>query len=213
MTLNELIRLLRESTSPEEVDAHREEIAVLIPKTAVMFGYDQKTEKQNHDLWMHSVHTALNLPKDIEDDMVYLAALLTDIGKPDTQTPEKHGKEGEMYYPGHEEKSEEITAREILPALEAGGEAPDKESEERLLYYIRYHNDLPGLMKKYIRKHLKLGTFQQFLNLMNLQIADAHAQMYYTASKERAALCEMILKKAETDDDLVSLITPFKWIV
>ena len=212
MTLKELIQLLRESTEAEEVDARREEIAALIPKTSVMFGFDQKTEKQNHDLWMHSVHTALNLPKDTEDDMLFLAALLSDIGKPDTMEPVKNGKEGEMYWPGHELRSREIVKEEILPDLQAKGEAPDPEEQKRLLYYIEYHNDLPGRMKKYVRKHMKLGTFQQFLNLLNFQIADAHAQMAYNASRERAAICENILKRAE-NDDIVTLFTPAKWMI
>ena len=212
MTLNELTKLLRESATPEDVDARREEIAGLIPKVSVMFGFDQKTVKQNHDLWMHSVHTALNLPKDLDDDMIYLAALLSDIGKPDTQTPYKNAKEGEMYYPGHEERGVGILAGDILPFLEAKGELPGIEDAKRLMYYVRYHNDLPARLRKFVVKHMKMGTFQQFVNLMHLEIADAHAQMSYNASRERVALCENILKKAETDD-LVTLFTPVKWFI
>ena len=212
MTLKELIQLLRESTEAEEVDARRDEIAALIPKAAVMFDYDQKTERQNYDLWMHSIHTALNLPKDTKDDMLFLAALLSDIGKPDTQAPDLKRKEGEMYYPDHEARSRDIVRDEILPDLEAKGEAPDADARKALLYYIEYHNDLPGRVRKFVKKHMKLATFQEFLNLMEFEIADAHAQMSYNASRERVELCQHILKKAESDD-IVSLFTPAKWMI
>ena len=48
----------------------------------------------NIDLWMHSLHTVIGLPKETDDDMLFLATLIHDIGKPDCHTEgEKDGKD------------------------------------------------------------------------------------------------------------------------
>ncbi len=109
MTFKELILLLRNSTFVEEIDQHRDEILKLIPKVGIMVGFDQQNYAHQYELWEHCLWTVIGLPKDIDDDMVYLAALIHDIGKPDCQTPgEKAGKISMPYY-GHPAKSMEIT--------------------------------------------------------------------------------------------------------
>ena len=80
MSLKELIELLKTAKTAEEIDKRREEIAGLIPQAAAMFDFDQNNHYHQYDLWKHCIHTVLYLPKDIDDDMLYLAALLHDIG-------------------------------------------------------------------------------------------------------------------------------------
>ena len=81
MKLSELLNLLKTAEIAEEMDVRREEIAALIPAVRTMFGYDQKNSAHQYDLWMHSLHVVCNLPRRMENDMVYLAALLHDIGR------------------------------------------------------------------------------------------------------------------------------------
>ena len=85
MKLSELLNVLKTAETAEEMDVRREEIAALIPAVRTMFGYDQKNSAHQYDLWMHSLHVVCNLPRRMENDMVYLAALLHDIGKPEAQ--------------------------------------------------------------------------------------------------------------------------------
>ena len=85
MKLSELLNVLKTAETAEEMDMRREEIAALIPAVRTMFGYDQKNSAHQYDLWMHSLHVVCNLPQRMENDMVYLAALLHDIGKPEAQ--------------------------------------------------------------------------------------------------------------------------------
>ena len=76
MKLSELLNVLKTAETAEEMDVRREEIAALIPAVRTMFGYDQKNSAHQYDLWMHSLHVVCNLPRRMENDMVYLAALL-----------------------------------------------------------------------------------------------------------------------------------------
>ena len=110
MKLSELLNVLKTAETAEEMDMRREEIAALIPAVRTMFGYDQKNSAHQYDLWMHSLHVVCNLPQRMENDMVYLAALLHDIGKPEAQCRGKREGDPDMHYYGHPEKSMESCA-------------------------------------------------------------------------------------------------------
>ena len=75
MTTKSLIMLLRTAACFEEINNRREEIAVLLPEVAMMFEYDQNNSYHPYDLWEHCVRTALEIPKEHPDDMLFLAAL------------------------------------------------------------------------------------------------------------------------------------------
>ena len=53
MNLQELIHLLKTSQDVKQIDDRKEEIADLIPKVRIMFGYDQENSAHQYDLWMH----------------------------------------------------------------------------------------------------------------------------------------------------------------
>lgn len=69
-----------------------------------MFGYDQKNSAHQYDLWMHSLHVVCNLPRRMENDMVYLAALLPDIGSQKRSAGENARVIRTCHYYGHPEK-------------------------------------------------------------------------------------------------------------
>ena len=85
MDLSELVSMLKNAECEKDIDRKREEIGELVPAVKVMFDYDQQNYMHRFDLWMHSLHTAVNLPRNLEDDMLYLAALFHDIGKPESR--------------------------------------------------------------------------------------------------------------------------------
>lgn len=123
MKLSELLNLLKTAETVEEMDMRREEIAALIPAVRTMFGYDQKNSAHQYDLWMHSLHVVCNLPRRMENDMVYLAALLHDIGKPEAQCRGKREGDQDMHYYGHPEKSMEIVRDIVILELDRQGYA------------------------------------------------------------------------------------------
>ncbi len=215
MQLKELIDLLRSSKTIEEIDAKKTEIAELIPQVSRMFDYDQKNPKQPYDLWTHSLKTVVILPRDLEDrvpdNMLVLAALLHDIGKPDCQSVKKIREREEVVYEGHVERSLAILEQEIFPELEKRGDTLSDEEKRYLKYYIEYHHDMPGRMKRYVRRHMQMVPCDVFCNLMKLGIADCKAQAMYTESKERVRIHEYILRKSE--DGFITIFSPAKWMI
>ena len=141
MKLSELLNLLKTAEIAEEMDVRREEIAALIPAVRTMFGYDQKNSAHQYDLWMHSLHVVCNLPRRMENDMVYLAALLHDIGKPEAQCRGKREGDPDMHYYGHPEKSMEIVRDIVIPELDRQGYVISCFDVQELLYYVKYHDD------------------------------------------------------------------------
>ena len=193
MDLQRLFEILRNASDLNEIDKFRDEIFELFPETKIMFHFDQQNYAHQYDLWEHSLQTVVSLPKDIEDDMVYLAALLHDIGKPDCQSYDTRDGKVNMHYYGHPKRSMEITRDEIIPGLIAKGEKLTEDEQRRLLYYVEYHDDRVSLRMKHLRRHLNLGaSVAEFQNLMKLQIADAKAHIQIPIVKQRIEICEKL---------------------
>ena len=192
MTYEELIRMLKEEQDPEVVNARREEIAEILPTLRIMFDFDQKNHAHQYDLWMHCVHTALGLPRGLEDDMLYLAALIHDIGKPESQVKGKREDDPNMHYYGHPAVSERIVKEKILPELERTVSLTE-DDKRRLLYYVAYHDDRVSLRIRHLRRHLKIpAAFEEFQNLMLLETADAKAHVQIPLVEQRAEICGML---------------------
>ncbi len=193
MNLRDLIRLLKSAENAEEIDKYRDRITELIPKTEIMLDYDQQNYAHQYDLWWHSLHTVAELSGNIDDDMVYLAALLHDIGKPYCRTEDVKDEKPNMHYYGHPEKGMQIVRDEVIPDLAEKRQDLSDNEKRRLLYYIEYHDDRVSLRMKHLRRHLKMGaSLQEFQNLMKLQIADAKAHVLIPIVQQRMEICEKL---------------------
>ncbi len=198
MNLRELIQLLRRATDISEIDKYRNEIVALITETKIMLNFNQQNYAHQYDLWEHSLQTVVGLPKDIEDDMVYLAALVHDIGKPDCQIYDERDGKVNMHYYGHPVRSMEIARDKIIPGLIAKGETLTGDEQRRLLYYVEYHDDRVSLRMKHLRRHLKLGaSVSEFQTLMRLQVADAKAHVIIPIVQQRIEICEKLVKSKQ----------------
>lgn len=193
MDLRELIGLLRHASEVKEIDKYRAEITELIPETRRMVDFNQQNYAHQYDLWEHSLQTVVGLSKDVEDDMVYLAALIHDIGKPDCQSYDERDGKVNMHYYGHPKRSMEITRDGIIPGIIARGEKLTEDEQRRLLYYVEYHDDRVSLRMKHLRRHLNLGaSVAEFQNLMKLQVADAKAHVMIPIVQQRIEICEKL---------------------
>ena len=192
MDIRELCCLLKYAETTEEIDGKREGILGLLPAAEIMIDYDQQTWTHQYDLWQHSLHTVLGVPRGIDDDMLYLAALLHDAGKPQCQTQGERDGKPNMHYYGHPEKSLQLVKREIVPTLEWNGEFLSETEKKRLFYYVAFHDDHVSFRKKHLRRHLKIASFEEFQKLMLLQTADAKAHIQVPVIEERVQICEAL---------------------
>ena len=192
MKYEEMVYLLKTAKTAEEIDRFREEIAALIPQVRVMFDYDQKNHAHPYDLWMHCLHTVVNLDRNMDDDMLYLAAMLHDIGKTKCQVAGTKPGDTNMHYYGHPEKSAEIVQDEILNELYQHDANLFFEDQKRLVYYVRYHDEHVSLRMEYLRPHLNMVSLDVFKKLMLLQVADAKAHILIPIIEERIEKCEKL---------------------
>ena len=189
MTWKEVIQLLKESKTAEDIHARRYEIAEWIPEIRNMFDFDQRNNYHQYDLWMHCVHTVIGIDKSIDDDMLYLAALLHDIGKLYTQCSSKRPGDIYAHYYGHPEKSTEIVKAIVFTLSCYKGVHFNWQDRERLLYYVKYHDDHVSLREKHLKRHLKMVDVETFKKLMELQVADAKAHVIFPLIQQRIDIC------------------------
>lgn len=192
MKYTDLVKLLKTATTAEEIDLHRNEIAELIPQVQIMFGYDQKNHAHQYDLWMHCLHTVIGLDRGMEDDMLYLAAMLHDIGKPDCQVAGTREDDENMHYYGHPEHSAKIVQDKIISTLYEHGANLSFEDQMRLIYYVKYHDEHVSLRMKHLRRHLQKVSLDDFKKLMLLQVADAKAHVMLPFIEKRIEICEKL---------------------
>lgn len=190
MDFSDILLQLKTASRIEKISGLTAQIVDLIPQAAMMVGYDQNNRAHQYDLWQHCLHTVLNLPRNLDDDMLYLAALLHDIGKPDCRCSSNREGDTNAHYYGHPLRSMEIVRDEIIPTLRSKGIELSGDEQRRLLYYVEYHDDRVSLRQKHLRRHLSMASLAEFQNLMLLQVADAKAHIMLPIIEERIRICQ-----------------------
>ena len=190
MHFRDILLQLKTASHIKALSNLTEQIVDLIPQTMSMIGYDQGNHAHQYDLWSHCLHTVLNLPREVDDDMLYLAALLHDIGKPDCRCYSKREGDTNAHYYGHPLRSMEIVRAEVIPTLLEKGMPLTPDEQRRLLYYVEYHDDRVSLRPKHLRRHLDIVNLTEFQNLMLLQVADAKAHVLLPVIEERIRICQ-----------------------
>ena len=139
-------------------------IGVVIPEILAMKGFDQKNPHHIYDVLEHSAAAIDNIR---QEPHLRWAALLHDIGKPQTFTTDDGGT-GHFY--GHAARSEEL-AREVMHRLRF-----DNETLRRVTDLVKYHDLQIELTTKSVKRALnKLGE-ETFRDLILLKRADNLAQ-------------------------------------
>lgn len=189
MTYDELIFMLRNAENAYDVCKYYKQLAEIMPSISKMFLFDQRSKYHGYDLFMHCCATVAGLPADLEDDMVYLAALLHDIGKVAAQVLLESGVAA---YKGHSEHSYLETNSYVIPELQSSGIILDDAQIERLLFYIRHHDDDFKSMNYCLKPYRKLPKWQ-LAAWCQLEISDASAHTLYPKTKERIRCCNVML--------------------
>ncbi len=136
-------------------------LQVIVPEIIPAIGFDQRNPHHDLTVFEHTLEVLDNTPKVLE---VRLAALFHDIGKPYTFKLDENGI-GHFY--GHEKISTEI-AKEVLTRLNFSNEL----IKNTLVLISGHMNYAKELNKKYVKKQLQKIGYENFNNLIELQIAD-----------------------------------------
>ena len=154
-----------------------------------MFDFNQENDAHQYDLWYHSLHTVLGIPRGMDDDMLYLAALLHDIGKPSVKIT---GSDGDSHYKGHQKVSRDIVLKMDLDIALA--------ERYRLLYYVRHNDDYMSLDRHFIASILDEISVTEFKHLLLLEISDAKAHILTPLVEERIKICSKLYEKLENNE-------------
>ncbi|MBR6529091.1 MAG: HD domain-containing protein [Firmicutes bacterium] len=160
----ELVKLLLGKDVRRVLLEYWDVLAVIIPELAPMKDLDQKTHWHIYPVHEHTAVAVENAPN---EDILRVAALLHDVGKPKCFFIDEKGV-GHSY--GHAQVGVDLS-REILTRLKF-----DNESKMRILNLIKYHDaqlqPVPKNVKRALGKHGEVG----FFDLLKLKRADNLAQ-------------------------------------
>lgn len=140
-------------------------IATIIPELRPCIGFEQNNRYHQYTVYNHIAHAVENYKGN--DDVVNVALLLHDIGKPLCYTEDERGG----HFHGHGVVSHDI-AEVVLDRLRF-----DNKSKADILELVLYHDSVIEPAPRGVKRWLnKIGEVQ-FLRLMDIRIADilAHA--------------------------------------
>lgn len=179
----ELVKLLCGSGAADILRQYPDILTTLLPQLAPMIGFEQHNPHHIWDVWEHTLHA---LPHAPATEILRLAVLLHDCGKPDCFSLDENGV-GHMY--GHAKRSAEI-ADAVLTALRT-----DKATQERVTLLIRHHDIPLSPDPKTLRRRLNLLGEEGLRQLIALSRADQLGQgtrEAATIEAEHAALTQAL---------------------
>lgn len=174
---SELVKMLRGQGVLQILTDYSDVIATIIPEMKSCIGFDQNNKYHQYTIYEHIAHAVENYIDynnsrinefNTYDDVVAVALLLHDIGKPECYSEDENG--GHFY--GHSELSAKI-AVEVVKRLKF-----DNQSQHDIVELVQYHDVVieptPRTVKRWMNK---IGPVQ-FMRLMDIRLADilAHSE-------------------------------------
>ena len=143
-------------------------IGVFIPELLPMKGFEQHNPYHKYDVLEHCIRAmeAVEGAGYVEDHQIKLAALLHDVGKPQTFFTDEDGI-GHMY--GHPAVGEKM-ARDILNRLKS-----DRETRDRVCMLIKHHDLVFQNDKKLLKKWMNRYTPEMLIEILHIKRADNFA--------------------------------------
>ncbi len=166
--------------------------AQILPEIQPMIGFDQHNAYHKYTVWEHSVRTVEGIRP---DPLLRLAALLHDVGKPDTFSMDDRGV-GHFY--GHPVRSRELTEQLVqrlrLPV----------QMERQLVYLVRHHDTPLGSNTRHVRRKLAVHGEEMFRALLAIKKADGIGQG--TTPKNLTELLELerLLQQVLIEDNCLT---------
>ena len=155
----ELCKLLPSMTE-EDLLRFAPILGEIIPELKPAFRYDQRNPHHTHDLYTHIAHVTAAVPPELP---LRWAALLHDIGKPDSCSVDDQGI---AHYHGHAQISAQM-ADQVLRRLKA-----PTALREQVVALIDQHMTYPIPDQKWLRRRLSRLGEELLMQLLALQQAD-----------------------------------------
>lgn len=162
---DELLRLLCGAHAGAVLLAFSDIVAEVIPEVRPMIGFDQRNAYHKYTVWEHSVRAMEGIRP---DPLLRLAALLHDVGKPDTFSLDARGV-GHFY--GHPVRSRELAEQIVNLRLRLPAQL-----ERDLLYLVRHHDTPLGDNARHVRRKLAVHGEARFRALLAIKKADGIGQ-------------------------------------
>ena len=140
-------------------------ICEALPELRPTVGFDQHSPHHVYDVYTHSVKAVTYSPKDA---VVRIAALLHDVGKPETFSI---GKDGAGHFYGHSEESVRLAEQALLRLK------TDSNTLNIVRTLIKYHDPVIPTEEKSVKRWLNKLTPNVLLQLLELKKADNMAQV------------------------------------
>ena len=156
---SELCQLLLHAET-EDLLHYQPVITQVIPQLSSAVGFDQHSPYHQYDLYTHIAHVTAAVPSELP---LRWAALLHDVGKPETFSRDEAGR-GHFY--GHAQVGSQM-ADKILRQLKAPNAL-----REQVVLLVDQHMTLVEPHRKPIRRRLSRLGMECFFQLLSLQEAD-----------------------------------------
>jgi tRNA nucleotidyltransferase (CCA-adding enzyme) len=153
--------------------------SVILPELDKAFATLQNNPHHMYNVGEHLMHTLVNTRN---DKSLRIAALLHDIGKPETKTTDSDGID---HFHGHVEKGEQM-AGTILKRLKY-----DNDTIAKAKTYIRYHDVQIEPNQKAVRKAINKIGKDYFPQVLEIKRADTLAQSDYYRKEKLATLDQL----------------------
>lgn len=168
----------------------------------------ETTQNNPHHIYNVGEHidkVVNNIPTDMKDDeILVMAAMLHDIGKPDVKETKDNGTDR---FIGHAKKSAEIAAP-ILDEIRFG-----EEEKNAILWIVEHHEIGDPVKAKTMKKWLKDTTKETVARLFVLRIADIEGQSEYQKSEKLdivrtnlKTFSDVLEEEGESDDIVTTLL-------
>lgn len=167
-------------------------IAQILPEIQPMIGFDQHNAYHKYTVWEHSVRAVEGIRP---DPLLRLAALLHDVGKPDTFSRDERGV-GHFY--GHPARSREL-AEQMVQRLRL-----PVQMERQLLYLVRHHDTPLGQTKRSVRRKLAVHGEAIFRQLLAIKKADCIGQGTTPHNQTELLETEQLLEEVLTEHDCLT---------
>ena len=166
----------------------------------------ETTQNNPHHIYSVGDHidaVVSHIPTDMNDEILVMAAMLHDVGKPDVKETKADGTDR---FIGHAKKSAEIAA----PILDEIG--MNEEEKQAILWIVEHHEIGDPVKPKTVKKWLNEVTKETIEKLFILRIADIEGQSKYSKSekldvvKENFETFSSVLEEEGDESDVINAL-------